>query len=207
MRKLSMRKYAPVFFAAVLCYTGCGVERSKIDPEREFDIFIHGGDVIDGTGRRARRADVLIDEERIVFIGDIGRKNIAAAVTIDATGKVVTPGFIDSHAHGDPIAAPEFRNFLAMGVTTIILGQDGASARAIKTWMNKVDSVRPALNVATLVGHGTVRHAAGVRLNPRSWPVTVFNRHLLPSKGSRVGDGKREHSWFSDYHSPLLSPP
>jgi N-acyl-D-aspartate/D-glutamate deacylase len=63
-----------------------------------YDIVIRGGDVVDGTGSARRRADVAIQDDRIVAIGEVGDD---AAATIDATGKVVTPGFVDVHTHYD----------------------------------------------------------------------------------------------------------
>ena len=63
-----------------------------------YDILIRGGDLVDGTGSARRRADVGIQGDRVVAIGDLAEE---AAETIDATGKVVTPGFVDVHTHYD----------------------------------------------------------------------------------------------------------
>ena len=63
-----------------------------------YDILIRGGDLVDGTGSARRRADVGIQGDRIVAIGALDDD---AATTIDATGKVVTPGFVDVHTHYD----------------------------------------------------------------------------------------------------------
>ena len=63
-----------------------------------YDILIRGGDLVDGTGSARRRADVGIQGDRVVAIGDLDE---GAAETIDATGKVVAPGFVDVHTHYD----------------------------------------------------------------------------------------------------------
>ena len=64
-----------------------------------YDILIKGGDLVDGTGSARRRADVAIQGDRVVAIGDLS--DGASASVIDATGKVVTPGFVDVHTHYD----------------------------------------------------------------------------------------------------------
>jgi N-acyl-D-aspartate/D-glutamate deacylase len=63
-----------------------------------YDILIRGGDLVDGTGSARRRADVGIEGDRVVAIGDLEE---GAAETIDATGKIVAPGFVDVHTHYD----------------------------------------------------------------------------------------------------------
>ncbi len=130
-----------------------------------YDIWIRGGTVIDGSGGPGVRADVLIRGERIARVGQFTERDITARHVIDATGRVVTPGFIDTHSHGDPLKTPAFDNFLAMGVTTICLGQDGESPSDPGTWMQRVEEVHPGVNVALFIGHGTVREQAGVNLD------------------------------------------
>lgn len=128
------------------------------------DILIRGGRVIDGTGSPARQADVLVRGDRIAAIETISADPPEGVTVLDARGRVVTPGFIDTHAHGDPVKDPEMHNFLAMGVTTICLGQDGSSTRVqeMKQWFDSVDAARPGPNVLTFVGHGTVRRESGI---------------------------------------------
>jgi N-acyl-D-amino-acid deacylase len=133
-------------------------------PDPPYDWLISGGTVVDGSGAPGRTADVLIRDGRIAFIGAVDPDTIAAHQRFDARGLVVAPGFIDAHAHGDPVADPAFANFLAMGVTTILLGQDGGGpqAGALAGYLDAVDAARPGVNVAHLVGHNTVRRESGV---------------------------------------------
>ncbi|WP_426300939.1 N-acyl-D-amino-acid deacylase family protein [Arthrobacter sp. R-11] len=88
--------------------------------------------LIDGTGEARRNADVLVDGTVIAEIADAGSLTAAgtgAERTIDATGLVLSPGFIDMHAHSDLqlLVNPEHYAKLSQGVTTELLGQDGLS--------------------------------------------------------------------------------
>ncbi len=128
-------------------------------PRRSYDLLIEGGTVVDGTGEPARRADVLVSEGRIAFVGLVNSDTLEVRDRFDAEGLVVSPGFIDAHAHGDPTGTPDFSNFLAMGVTTILLGQDGSSPEAgeLDRHLVAVEAARPSTNIAYLVGHNTIR--------------------------------------------------
>ena len=92
-----------------------------------FDLVILGGRVVDGTGAPGYVADVGIAGERVDAIGDLKRAETRRV--IDATGLVVAPGFIDTHAHSDGVLLvdPQHANGLRQGITTEILGQDGLS--------------------------------------------------------------------------------
>ncbi len=139
---------------------------SDQEPSGRYDLHIRGGLVIDGSGSPARRVDILVRDDTIAWIGEEVPGDLDADRIIDASGMYVTPGFIDAHTHGDPFSTPDFENFLAMGVTTISLGQDGSSPGGadIDGWMRRVDELDLGLNIVLYVGHGTVRSLAGVEL-------------------------------------------
>jgi len=89
----------------------------------DFDIRIINGQVIDGTGRERYRADVGIRGDRVVEIGDLSKKS--SAITIDAKGQVVTPGFIDllGHSEGSVLIDPHLEGKIRQGVTTEVTGE------------------------------------------------------------------------------------
>ncbi|HET6528370.1 MAG TPA: amidohydrolase family protein [Balneolaceae bacterium] len=132
--------------------------------QNNWDWYISGGTIVDGTGAPAYQADILIRGGHIGYIGAVNADTIRAKHRVDASGKIVSPGFIDVHAHGNPMKTPEFRNFLAMGVTTIVLGQDGSSPRpgSLNEWFAQVSEANPGVNIAVLSGHGSIRAKVGV---------------------------------------------
>jgi N-acyl-D-amino-acid deacylase len=138
----------------------------------QFDVLIENGMVLDGLGSEASVMDVFIRDGEIVLIDDmesLSRNNsIEIGQRIDASGRMVAPGFIDVHSHGDPLQTPEFENFLAQGVTTITLGQDGDSPATenLAQWMEQVEAQGIGVNLAMFVGHGTLRELAGIGREP-----------------------------------------
>jgi N-acyl-D-amino-acid deacylase len=154
-----------------LVLTAVSLTGYAAEPSGPYDLWIRNGRVCDGTGAAPVEADVLVRDERIVRIGSVS--GVTAKRVIDATDKVVAPGFIDAHSHGDPLSDASFANFATQGVTSVVLGQDGSSPgypddRAGKAryslvrWMAAVDKAQLQTNVVTLVGHGTLRSMAGV---------------------------------------------
>ena len=157
----------------------------------EHETIIRGGTVVDGTGAAAKRADVAIDEGRISRIGDLTGEQ--AGRTIDANGKIVTPGFVDLHTHLDAQAGwdPQMSPSSYHGVTTGIIGNCGMtfapvrkentrflaelmeavediSAEAILDglpwnwssfgeYLDTVQGLNPAINIASLAGHCAIR--------------------------------------------------
>ena len=130
-----------------------------------FDLCILNARVFDGVQFMDGGTDLLIHEGIIKFIGDITKDSIAIrqVITPDSTD-IVSPGFIDLHAHGNPLKDPEFSNFLSMGVTTICLGQDGTSPNFdnLEEWMDLVEEKKLGVNIAMFVGHGTLRLLSNV---------------------------------------------
>ena len=155
----------------------------------EFDLLIRGGEVLDGTGSPAMRADVGVQDGRVLAVGDLSAAS--AGETVDATERVVAPGFIDVHAHTDVIATLDERApdvalaGIRQGVTTEVCGNCGFSMfptlperkaafahhtatlfgdlpvhETFASYRDWADSLPLVANLAPLVGHGSIR--AGV---------------------------------------------
>src|SRR5436190_8328196 len=125
-----------------------------------YDLLIRGGRVVDGTGHPACFADVAVKDGRIAAIGKLAG---GATTTLEVQGLIVAPGFIDVHTHAEDIEdLPLAENFLRMGVTTLVLGNCGGSKLNIAEFFKNLEAMRISPNVATLIGHNTVRsHAMG----------------------------------------------
>jgi N-acyl-D-amino-acid deacylase len=129
-----------------------------------FDLVLRGGMVFDGTGAPATEADVGISAGRIAEIGPrLGR----GAEEIDARDLAVAPGFVDIHSHADGSLDddPRAESAIRQGITTVVGGQDGGSSatgaddRSFTALFAGIDALRPGVNVAAMVGFGTVRGA------------------------------------------------
>lgn len=146
----------PFLVAAAVATSVPWGPRAHAQVPAPYDVVLRGGRMVDGTGAPARLADIGIRGGRIVAVGTLG--DAPAAQTIDATGKVVAPGFIDVHTHADELAKhPTAEHFLRMGVTTLIAGNCGGSAAQVATALRAIEQAGVAVNYATLIGHNTVR--------------------------------------------------
>ncbi|GAB2529180.1 N-acyl-D-amino-acid deacylase family protein [Spirosoma aerophilum] len=128
-----------------------------ITHSQPYDLVIKNGRVVDGTGNPWVYADVAIQQGRVVRVGMVPASD--ASRTIDATGLIVAPGFIDVHTHveGSLEAQPGAPNFIFDGVTTMITGNCGGSSTNLRAYFDTLRTQGISVNVGSLIGHNTVR--------------------------------------------------
>src|SRR5438876_4094975 len=139
----------------------CTSQHAQSPNAYPLDILILHGKLVDGSGKSPRTTDIGIKGDRIVFIGNAARSNQRAVSTIDATGLIVAPGFIDPHTHtlGD-LSDPSHKSneaYLMQGVTTVVTGNDGGSVLNVGETLRKWDEQGIGTNAILLAGHGTIR--------------------------------------------------
>jgi N-acyl-D-amino-acid deacylase len=178
-----------------------------------FDLVIRGGLVVDGVGAPAFLADVAVAGDRIAAVGEVPEQG---ARTIDASGLVVAPGFIDVHTHDDlaVLRTPSVDFKVRQGVTTDIVGNCGMGAapsseayldfyrtvlgdilgpmgalpwRTTEEFYRAVEEAGPSLNVASFVPHSTIRFLAmGVERRPPT-PAEMAAMKELLAQGMEAG--------------------
>ncbi|MCW5965814.1 MAG: D-aminoacylase [Bryobacterales bacterium] len=147
----SVVRFAVVVFALLSLAT--------VVPAQVYDLVIRNARVVDGTGNPWFRANVGIKDGRIASVErrDLGR----GEREIDASGLVLAPGFVDVHTHIESsiFRIPEADNFLFDGVTTVVTGNCGGSALPLGDFFRRLEEARTGINIASLIGHNTVRNA------------------------------------------------
>jgi N-acyl-D-amino-acid deacylase len=121
------------------------------------DVLIKNGRIIDGTGNSWFYGDVAVKAGKIIAVGKL--VDYSAPKTIDANKMIIAPGFIDVHAHveGAIFQWPTADNYIYDGVTTVITGNCGGSSSDLNNFFQRIDSLHPSINIASLVGHNTIR--------------------------------------------------
>jgi N-acyl-D-amino-acid deacylase len=146
-----------------------------------FDLVIRGATVFDGTGAPGVRADVAVSGEKIAAVGTVAE---LGSTEIDARGMAVSPGFIDVHSHDDfaVLLEPAMPFKVMQGVTTDVVGNCGSgvvpfdaamrrfsrihpgatppSWTGFGQYLERVQEAGPSLNIAVLMGHGSLRAGA-----------------------------------------------
>ncbi len=178
-------KARSLFVALTACVLGAN---SLPAQQREWSVLIQGGTIIDGTGATRFAGDVAISGDRIVQVSRTPLDARRAARVIDARGLIVAPGFIDLHAHLEPLLSmPDAKSHVTQGVTLALGGPDGSGPLPLGVYLDSAQTSGLGMNVAYLIGHNSIRRAVMGTENRAPTPAELQRMITLVRQG--MGDG------------------
>jgi len=152
-------------------------------------VVIRGATIIDGSGKPAVKGDIAIRGDRIAAVGTFAGQGKPR--TIDGTGLVVAPGFIDLHTHSDvPILEAATRsnlNYLLQGVTTVVTGNCGTGPVDVASYLGKIDEGKAGTNVIHQIPHNDLRRQVMGNANRPPSADELEKMKSLVDKGMRDG--------------------
>ena len=183
-----------VLAAATMPTTGLG-------SAPRFDVVIRGGTIVDGTGSRGSRNDLGIRGDRVAAIGNLADADTKRSV--NATGRIVCPGFIDMHSHSDSSLLEDglAHSAVRQGATTHVIGNCGSSPAPVGSpvrlaghtlstygdFLKALQKNGTSINVCGLVGHNSVRRAVMGTQNRQPTPVELRQMQDLVDEAMRSG--------------------
>jgi N-acyl-D-amino-acid deacylase len=191
-----MTKPAHLMIAAVVLLLAAGsAARAQGAPSaaapapEHYDVLIRGGRVLDGTGNPWILADVGIRGDRVIAVGRLD--GATAATTLDATGRYVAPGFIDTHSHaGGSLARAELggaAQLLAQGLTTVFVNPDGGGSADLVQQRRALLANGLGVNVALMVPHGSIRSAVLGSADRAPTAAELDRMKAMVDSGMRAG--------------------
>lgn len=142
---------------AALLLSICAAESARAASLPESSTLIVNARIVDGSGKLGYPGSVRIQGQRITEVGQV--KGRTGETVVDAGGLVLSPGFIDTHSHHDGGLFEQLDALPAVsqGITTIVVGQDGGNDYPVGELFERMAKTPPSLNVASYVGHNSVR--------------------------------------------------
>lgn len=191
-----MRLPLAVFLLALTCTRPASLPTSKgaATAAPQYDLIVRGGEVIDGTGAPRKRADVGVRGDTIVAIGDLAKAS--AATVVDASGKVVTPGFIDllGNSQAAVLLDPSLEGKIRQGVTTEVTGEGhspGPIDEAMRAEMERTKPPGwPAVSWTTLGDFMHVVERRGSALNFAFYVGAANPREMILGHADRAPDAE-----------------
>ena len=157
---------------AALALCACGLAAA------DYDLLIRNARIVDGAGNPWFRGDIGILQGRIAALGDLAG---STGATFDAAGRIAAPGFIDVHTHieGGIEKVPGGDNYVMDGVTTVVTGNCGESRLKLADWFAALEKTGIGLNIASLIGHNTIRTAVMGDANRAATPQEIASMQAL----------------------------
>lgn len=188
---MRVKRWCMILLPAVGLLVGAYAVWRAFAPYRDLDMLIVNGMVVDGSGGEPYIGDVGIRDGKIVGISRWRFYFSRPKVKIDAMRRIVAPGFIDVHTHIEPnvpsSGAFTPANFLRQGVTTLITGNCGRSRVDVGEFFKRLEKNGTTINVATLVGHNSVRRE--VMGNASRPPTPEERRQMVRRVDQAMKDG------------------
>ncbi|HEX2474871.1 MAG TPA: D-aminoacylase [Lacipirellulaceae bacterium] len=171
-------------FAVLIARQLCAQQRTQVD------ILLKGGTIVDGAGGEPYEGSVAVRDGMIVNVGaDI--EVAAARQTVDCSGLVICPGFIDLHNHSDnTILSPETRDarcYLTQGCTTLVTGNCGGGQRDTGKFYDELAATGIGINIAHLVPHGAIRDQVMGKIRRAPTEKELQQMKELVAAGMREG--------------------
>lgn len=155
---------------------------------QDWSLLIRNGTIVDGTGAAGYIGDIAVSGDRIVVVSRTPLDRTRAMRVVDATGLVIAPGFIDLHAHLEPLLQlPGAQSSVTQGVTLALGGPDGSGPWPLAPYLDTASKSGLGMNVAYLVGHNTVRRAVMGTEDRAPTPAELQRMIGLIRRG--MGDG------------------
>lgn len=155
---------------------------------QQYDIVLANATIIDGTGAARYTGAVGITGNRIALVSRTPIPAAQAKLVIDVKGHIVAPGFIDLHAHLEPLLEmPDAESAARQGVTLAIGGPDGGGSWPFKAYLDSAEKAGLGINVAFLVGHNTVRREVMATANRAPTAAELEKMKAMVATGMREG--------------------
>lgn len=155
---------------------------------QEWTLLIRNGTIVDGTGAAGYVGDVAVAGDRIVAVSRTPLDRTRARRVVDATGLVIAPGFIDLHAHIEPLLQmPDAKSAVTQGVTLALGGPDGSGPLPLAPYLDSASRAGLGLNVAYLIGHNSIRRRVMGTEDRAPTPAELARMIALVRQG--MGDG------------------
>lgn len=181
-------KFNVFLILVLLNLTSCAKHVTETQP---IDLIIKNGTVYLGDGSGARQLDIAVCQQRICGVYPSGQHDKKANKTIDASGKIVSPGFIDPHTHTLEELLSQDKNanlnYLTQGVTTVVNGNDGDAPVDIAALAKQLKHNGTGTNVALLAGHNSIRAQVMGKENRHATTREIEQMSALLSKAMEDG--------------------
>lgn len=153
-----------------------------------YDVVLANATIVDGTGAPRRSGHVAIADGRIAAVQDTPFPVGSAGQTIDVRGQVVAPGFIDVHAHLEPLLQlPDAMSAARQGVTFALGGPDGGGPYPLAPYLDSATATGLGINVGFQVGHNTIRRQVMGTQNRAPTPDELARMRAMVAQGMRDG--------------------